>query len=157
MYSFGDEAQNPWIKASIPVSALSVSTQGEEKFRRKRPSTSPQKGKEKIIDCFKQEKRKEAKVRQGEPRGSEKFPRDHATVRCSYRCIHRSSLDSNCPSTEPASPKVGQFLPSALLLDSPRYIWTSTNILNSRSHWTKLPSLSSQTTPAHWVPQGRGF
>lgn len=145
-----------WIKASILLSALSVSTQCEEKFRWKRSSISPQKRKEKIRDCFKQEKQEEEKIRSGKTQDYEKFPWDHAKVRRSYRYIHRSSLYSSFPSMEPVSPKAGQFL-SPVLLDSPRYIWTSTNILKFRSHWTKLSSLSSQTCTSSSRGKGGGL
>lgn len=57
---------NRWMKASIhSFKGITTSTWGEQKFRWKRLSTSPQEGKEKIIHCFKQEKQKQAKIRQG--------------------------------------------------------------------------------------------
>lgn len=60
-------------KASISLNALSMRTQGEEKFRWKRLSTSPQKGKEKTTDCFKQEKQEQAKIRQGKTQEMRRF------------------------------------------------------------------------------------
>lgn len=58
---------NRQMKASIhSFKGITTSSRGEEKFRWKRLSTSPQEGKEKIIHCFKQEKQEQAKIRQGE-------------------------------------------------------------------------------------------
>lgn len=66
--------------------------------------------KRKIIDCFKQEKQEEAKIRQGKRRGSEKFPRDHARLSVAtdaYTDLHLTAV----PVWNQRAPKLASFSP----------------------------------------------
>lgn len=104
-------------KASIPLSALRVHTQGEEKFRGKRPSISTERKREnnRLFQAGKARTGRLGRGRHEDMRVSVGLPQASR----SYRNIHRSSLCSGFPRTEPVSPKAGQFLSPAPLPDSP--------------------------------------